>query len=226
MELNNRKFILVVLALLTCLYGFSQSDSLSSDASMNQKKHIKFHFSFDARRSFVMNQKSKFNGITIGIEVKEKHRFGLSFHGMKSKIQFIGDIYKDLFPKATDTLLFDFSYLSFYYDKIWLKNKRWELSSPLHNGAGGVNLRYKDTLGNVSVPFLKQGVYVVSLGAKAQYKVFRWFAFGLGGGYRATFAAKKNVRNVIDAPYYQFQFKLLLGELYKMVLKREANSEW
>jgi len=226
MVLNKFKYILVILTVFACSLSFSQNDSLGSEVLVEKKNAIKFHFAFDARRSFVINHKAKFNGITVGIEVKDKHRFGLSFHGMKSKVQFIGEINKDLFPNATDTLLFEFSYVSFYYDKIWLKNKRWELSTPLHTGVGGINLRYKDTSGKVSAPFLNQGAYVVSLGGKAQYKVFRWFAFGLGGGYRMSFSDKKNVRNVLDAPYYQFQFKVLLGELYKIAFKKEELSDW
>lgn len=223
MELNNFKYILVVLVMLFFSNVFSQDENLDT---LGTSKNIKFHFAFDARRSYVINKKAKFNGITLGIEVKEKHRFGIGFHGMKSKIEYLGSINKDVFPDATDTLLFEFSYLSFYYEKIWLNNKRWELSTPLHNGTGAFNLRYKNRAGEISAPYFNQTAYIISFGGKAQYKVFRWFAFGVGAGYRTTLSKKENVQKALNAPYYQFQFKVLMGELYNIAFKKEDLSDW
>lgn len=197
---------------------------------VHKKKEIKptkLYFAFDARRSFVLDNKVKLNGIKIGIELYEKHRLGLGFYAMQEPVKFVGKIDKMEFKDATDTLFFNFNYSGLFYDYIWLRTKRWELTTPLHLGAGGIQLNYLDTLGHRNpTPFIKGGSYVLGVGGSVQFKIWRWLALGSGGGYRKMLTKEENIKRPLNAPYYQFQVKILLGEIYRMAFKKETLEEW
>jgi hypothetical protein len=205
------------------------SSTVAQDTIPDKKeiRKAKFHFAFDSRRSTVIDQTAKFNGITVGVELYEKHRLGIGFHGLQNEIRFRGAVDKDVYPTATDTLFYNFSYSSVFYDRIWLRSKRWELSSPVHFGAGDLTIRYMDTAGVKSAPFINGGSLISSAGGYAQFKVFRWFALGAGAGYRTALIRDENITRALNAPYYQFQFKLLIGELYKIAFRRETlDDDW
>ena len=214
---------------LLLIFLIATTHMVAQDSIPNKKeiRKAKIHFAFDARRSAVIDQTAKFNGITFGVELYEKHRIGIGFHGLQQEVRFRGAVDKDLYPTATDTLFFNFAYTSLFYDRIWFRNKRWELSSPLHLGAGALTIRYMDTAGIKAPPFVNGGSMIASTGGYAQFKVFRWFALGAGVGYRSALIRDKNITRALNAPYYQFQFKLLLGELYKMTFrKEELTGDW
>ena len=215
---------LIILLLLGTFHSWSQdSTSVSDDKKIKKAKLL---FAFDARRSYVLNSKVKFNGFKLGVELFEKHRVGIGIYGLQQPVNFVGKIDKLEFPDATDTLLFNFSYSGFFYDYIWLRTKRWELTTPFHLGAGGLELRYQDTTGHISPPFIKGGSFVFGAGGSVQFKVFRWFALGTGGGYRTMLTKEENIKKPLNAPYYQFQVKILLGELYRMAFKKEKLEDW
>lgn len=213
--------------ILTIVFGnlSAQSDSLYSEGEKDIKT-AKLLFAFDARRSFVLDNKVKFNGIKIGVELIEKHRIGLGFYGMQQPVKFVGFIDKQKFPEATDTLFFNFNYGGAFYEYIWLRSKRWELTTPMHLGLGGIELTYLDTAGIRRPPFIKGGSFVLGFGASAQFKIWRWLALGTGGGYRRMLTSEENIKRPLNAPYYQFQVKILLGELYRMAFRRETLEEW
>ncbi|WP_258540707.1 hypothetical protein [Parvicella tangerina] len=189
-------------------------------------KKAKLMFALDARRSFVLDNKVKFNGFKIGVELYEKHRVGLGFYGLRKPVNFIGRIDKQEFPEATDTLFFNFNYTGFFYDYVWLRTKRWELTTPTHLGIGAIEIQYQDTAGVRRPPFIKGGSVVFGIGGSVQFKIWRWLALGTGGGYRAMLSKEENIKRPLNAPYYQFQVKILLGELFRMAFKREELDEW
>lgn len=218
------KFMVILLVMLSTL-GWSQDSTFVPKEK--KVKTAKLLFAFDARRSYVLDNKVKFNGIKIGVELYEKHRIGLGIYGMQKPVEFVGFVDKQKFPDATDTIFFNFNYSGIFYDYVWLRTKRWELTTPLHLGVGGIELKYLDTAHHVSAqPFVKGGSYVFALGGTVQFKIWRWFALGTGGGYRKMLTHEENIKRPLDAPYYQFQVKILLGELYRMAFKRKNLEEW
>jgi hypothetical protein len=116
--------------------------------------------------------------------------------------------------------------LSLFYDYIWLRTKRWDLTTPIHLGSGNISISYLDTTGQRSAPFLSQSVGMLGFGGAAQFKVFRWFALGAGVGYRKMLTRDINIGRSLTAPYYQFQLKLLVGELYRMTFRRRELEAW
>lgn len=218
------KLIIIGLLLFSCV--FYGQDSIVIQLDQPKVKKAKLLFAFDARRSFVLGNKVKFNGIKLGVELHEKHRIGLGIYALQRPVKFTGKINRMEYPDATDTLYFNFSYSGVFYDYIWLRTKRWELTTPLHLGLGGLELTYQDTSGVRSAPFIKGGSFVFGAGGSVQFKIWRWFALGTGGGIRQMLTNEENIKKPLNAPYYQFQVKILLGELYRMAFKRETLEEW
>ncbi|MCB9189591.1 MAG: hypothetical protein H6599_09980 [Flavobacteriales bacterium] len=222
--MQRSKWIFILFLVFSNLSWGQDSTSVASEKPIKKAKLL---FAFDARRSYVLNNKVKFNGIKIGVELYEKHRVGLGFYWLQQPVNFVGKIDHIQYPEATDTLLFNFSYSGLFYDYVWLRTKRWELTTPVHLGVGGIELKYLDTAGHVNpTPFIKGGSYVFGVGGSVQFKVWRWFALGTGGGYRTMLTHEENIKKPLNAPYYQFQVKILLGEIYRMVFRRETLDEW
>lgn len=185
----------------------------------------KFFVGFDARRSFVLEKNSKFNGVKLGLSYRNKHRFGLGFYGMDTPIRYVGEVDKNKHPDATDTVRFNFGYVSTFYEYVWYKSKRWDLSTPIHLGIGNLSFSYLDTTSKYQ-PFYSGGVLMSEFTGVAQFKVFRWFAIGSGAGYRMMLIGEKTIRKSLNSPIFIFQFKILFGEIYKMTFRRKNLEKW
>jgi hypothetical protein len=216
--------------LLFFLIGYAglnqiKAAALQAKDTVANKSDYKFFFALDARRSFVLENSSKFNGLKLGVTYKEKHRFGFGFYGMQQPVRFVAEVDRDIYPTSTDTVRFNFSYVSAFYEYVWLKNKRWELSTPFHLGVGNLSFSYMDTAA-LYRPLYGGGALMTEMTGVAQYKVFRWFAVGTGAGYRAMLLSEKSIRQSLNSPVYLIQFKLLFGELYKMTFRRKNLEKW
>ena len=206
------------------IFGTSvKSDSLENDG----KKKRKFLFALDARRSFVLNRKTKFTGIKIGATVNNTYKWGLGLYAMENPIRMNGVLLdKEEYPDASDTILFDFNYVSYFFEPILIKTKRWEVSTPFQIGIGSIKLSYRDTTNTKDVLFQKGGSPIVGVSSLAQFKLFRWLALGAGFGYRVIVVKDADVRRSVSAPIYNFQVKILFGEIFKMVFKPNELEEW
>jgi hypothetical protein len=232
---KNSRLITYILIVIGCLNSgsiisqfkdtLSNQPNIDSTYSKKEEKHLKFFFGFDARRSFVLKNNSKFNGIKIGLSYKNKHRFGIGLYGMQEPITFVGEVDRIKHPDATDTVRFNFGYGSLFYEYVWFKNKRWDLSTPIHFGLGNLAFSFKDTSANYQRLF-GGGALMTELTGVAQFKIFRWFALGTGVGYRMMLIDDKTIRKSLNSPVYIFQVKILFGEIYKMTFRRKNLEEW
>lgn len=212
-------FYIIVLFFSISLFG---QDSIQNP---NEDKR-KLLFSFDARRSVILNQNVKVGGLKIGARIGNKYQWGLGFYGMSEPIERYVPLDKNQFPDSRDTILFDFDYTTFFYDKIWYHSKRWEIATPFHFGIGSLKLDYLSN--DVNQPrknFLKGAAFTSEISSTVQYKIYRWFAVGTGFGYRKILINDKKTTRALDAPVYIFQMKLLIGELYKSWFKKEDNPD-
>jgi len=216
----------VKLTITTCLILIG-GILFCQDTTITERKikKVKLYFAFDASRSFLAEPNVKFNGLKLGLELKEKYRFGLAFYTLAQQVRFQGKVDHSLYPEATDTLFFNFGYLSLFYDHVWLRTKRWELTSPLHLGSVNIELSYRDIYSKNHL-FLSRSSAMIGFGGTAKFKIFRWFALGVGAGYRQMLTRDYNIGRSLNAPFYQFQVKLLIGELYRMAFKRKELEEW
>ncbi len=221
-------YLLLFLISFQCVFAQVQ-DSIPEVEKTKKERSIrksKMYFALDASRSFLSEPNVRFNGIKIGVELMEKHRVGLAIYGLTNQVRFMGEIDQDEYPASTDTLYFNFSYASVFYDHVWLRTKRWELTTPFHIGIGGIDISYLDTAGVRSSPFLSTNSVMMGFGGSAQFKLLRWVALGTGAGYRQMLTRDENIGKSLNAPFYQLQLKILLGEIYRMAFKREELEEW
>jgi hypothetical protein len=204
-------------------------DSMPLDtATKKKKKKVKFLFAFDSRRSFAVGEKVKMSGFKIGITIKERHKTGFGIYGLGDGINLEGiELNPVDFPGSSDTSLvnFNFNYATIFYEFVYFKKGRWELTIPQHLGSGSVTAAYEDTVGVFQpISEFKTGAYVLS--TTAQFKVFRWFALGTGVGYRTMLTKNETLKEGFRGPIYSFQIKVLLGELYRMAFKKEELDDW
>lgn len=178
----------------------------------------------DARRSFFKGTPVKINGLRTGLEYKGVHRFGLGIYGL-SKNAVFNNIQVD-HPAATDTsrVIFNVTYGSLFYERVFFKSPKWEFAIPTEFSAGSISGSFEDTTG-VFKPFVESPFSALSLGFQAKYYVFKWLAPNVSLGYRFTFNTLPEVKGTFNRPYYSFGVQILLGELYRAIFKREKKED-
>jgi len=190
------------------------------------KSKTKFLFGFDGRKSPVLGRSSSFSGLKIGWERFGVNKYGFGFYNMKTPIRTVHDpVPQEVFPDATDTTKFDFGYVSFFYERLWYEDHRWELSTPFHFGIGTLLGSYIDTTGAANT-FFSGSSWMYEISAVAQYRLFRWFAIGGGFGYRGMLTDDHRARKALSAPVFILQFKVLLGQLGKMIFTPKRLTPW
>lgn len=194
--------------------GYSENDSIDFFPKQTGTKLWKPIIGFDAFRSYYSGTPVKFNGFRFGAQFKGVHRFGFGFYGLKKDLVY-DNINVD-YPTATDTSLvkFQLNYASMFYERVLLRYKKWELSIPLHLGAGGLNAFVEDSLGNYQ-KYYATSFSLISFGLNAKYFILPWLAPRAGGGIRITYNAPREIRRAFNAIYYTFGLSIIPGELYK-----------
>ncbi len=217
--------------LFWCLAAFKQQTSLSQNHDSTRVFFPKYYgvkkwrplIGFDAYRSFYSGAPVKFNGLRLGVELKGVHRFGIGFYGLKKDLIF-SDLVVDS-PLATDTsqVKFQLNYSAFFYERVFYKNKRWEVSIPLYLGGGGLN-GFVEGGDGIFYKYLATSFSLLNSGINAKYYLFTWLAPRVGAGLRFTFNTEKSLKKAFNGPYYNFGLSILVGELYKVIFKSNAKT--
>ncbi len=212
--------IILMLVVGTPGYANSLEDTVATD-TVKQKNKWRMIFSFDTRRSFIVSRNATIFGLKPGVELNKKHRFGIGLYSLSNPI-ILDDVRTPEFDTAAIRL--EFGYGSIYYEYVLLNNKRWEFTVPFHLGGGTVKLSHRDSLGQF-IPWREQGVMATELSVTGYYKVLRWFAVGGGVGYRAMVTRDEQTKRAFNAPIYIIKARLLVGEIYKMIFKKDKIDE-
>lgn len=173
---------------------------------------------FDAYRSFYSGAPVKFNGLRFGVEYKGVHRFGFGFYGLKKDLVFT-DLSVD-YPLATDTSLvkFKLNYAALFYERVFYKTRKWEISLPLYLGGGGLD-GYVEGNDGVFYRYTASSFSLLNTGVNVKYYLLPWLAPRIGTGFRLTFNAEKTLRKAFNGPYYAFGLSIMVGELYRSLFK-------
>src|SRR5690606_32326819 len=99
-----------------------------------------------------------------------------------------------------------------------LKTPKWEVAIPAYLAAGGVEGFVEDSLGFYH-RFDASSFSALSTGGAVKYYIFSWFAARVGIGQRFMFNTEKSIRKAFNAPYYSLGFSILVGELYREIVK-------
>lgn len=226
------RYLLALLLFSSVVYGQESNPPEAIEPiedSLKKKNEWKFLFGFDARTSWVLGEKSGLAGLKIGATLNKKHNFGVGIYFLKQQIVRGGVTLDPVeFPDATDTTSYNFGYSSLFYEPIWYNSRRLSLSTPFHYGTATVTASYKrsDTTAAIWTQYFTERKPLVEVSGVATYKVFRWFAFGVGGGYRFVLSEDQQVRRALSGPVVIFQAKVMLGVLYKLAFKKPIDDGW
>lgn len=202
---------LITLTLIFNSYSQNRIEKIDKPGTFFPKysgdKKWKMFFDFDARRSVLLSQKIKINGIRIGCTYKGVNRFGIGLYSLKDKIQIeglaidIADAHSQPDPKVS------FSFTTLFYEKVFFKTKRWEISLPASCGIGSLNSEYKNNLGNYK-KLKKDNFSLVSLGVNTNFYILPWLYPRVMVGYRFAFNSNKNIASSFTKPFYAFGISL------------------
>ncbi len=211
-----KQLFLIVFGLLLSVLSFCQSDTAKRDK-------YKFVGTFDMRNSVVIGHKVKFNGVKIGIG-NSKHRFGIGIYGLREPVVTYDRRVDSV--DATDTNRYNFGFLSFFYERILYRSKRWEFSAPVHLNLGSLKGEYLST-GRKFKKYLDEPASSITLSVKSHFKVFRWIGLHGGFGYNVMLNRDKPTRKALNAPFYSFGIKIFLAEAWKLTFNKEyRKSPW
>jgi len=209
--------LLIILNLNFNIYSQNKIDQHEEPGMFFPKyigeKKWKVFFNFDARRSFLNEQQIKINGIRIGANYKGVNRFGIGLYSLKKKIIIEGaDI--DMADTNEDSdVRVSFSFTTFFYEKVFLKSKRWEISLPAYHGIGSLNSEYKNNLGNYK-PLKKDNFTVIGIGINTNFYLLSWLYPTATLGYRFAFTKDKKIAASFTKPFYAFGISLNPMEAY------------
>lgn len=219
--------VLIIVCLFFANYSSGQINSIFKYdttrkffPSVHGEKKWRPAIGFDAFRSFYSGTPVKFNGLRFGLEFRGVHRFGFGFYGLKRDLVFT-DLSVD-YPLATDTSLvkFNLNYAAFFYERVFYKNRKWEVSIPLYLGGGGLD-GYVEGSDGIYYKYLATSFSLVNTGIGLKYYLLKWLAPRVGIGYRFTFNTEKTLRKSFNGAYYAFGVSVIIGELYKTIFKNK-----
>jgi len=166
------------------------------------EKKWKFYFHFDARRSVFQGNFIKINGYRIGANYKGVNRFGIGIHSIRNKDKIeISSIPVDKPDALHDTVKVGFAITTLFYERVFYKTKRWEISLPIFMGTGNVNSEYTTIFDNKKL-LKKEEFSVIGLGINTHYYIFPWLSPKLSIGYRFAFTPNQKIADSFSKPFY------------------------
>lgn len=217
--LNVRHFLVVLSLLVLPLFAIGQENEVSK----KKDRKYAFYFAFDGRKSFVNTEPNSLAGLRLGLEhKKKKFRYGLGLYFLRNEIDG-DDKYVDDLGDTLD-IRYAFGYPSIFYEKILLKNHKWELNSAIILGAGDHDTKVgRPGEGFKSIKRIKSTVW--ELNGTADYYLTDWLALGSGVGYRLIVGANEDIREAYSSPIYIVKLKLKIFKLYHSLRNKEQNNE-
>jgi len=178
------------------------------------EKKWKMYFAFDARRSFLLQQQIKINGFRVGVAFKGVHRFGIGIYSLTDKISIDGITVKNPDAHESPNVRVSFGITTLFYERVFYKTKRWEVSFPAFIGTGSINSEYKNNLGNYK-NLKKNNFSVIGVGINTHYYIFSWLSPRIMLGYRFSFNADDKIASGFSKPVYAIGISLNPFEAYR-----------
>lgn len=209
--------------LIVSAFLLASSFAASLPDSVQQKPNPRFLLGFDARNSFVADQKARIGGVRVGIELKSRYRFGLGVYATDPPVakKVIINI-----PNRPDpvhvTAVIRLNYLAPFFEYVWYQSKHWELSSPVVLGLGSISVE----IDRSDSPTVRQVNGLALLGEVAvagHYKIFPWVGIGSGVGYRKMFASPIVSKN-FDSIIYILKLKLFPEPIIRAIFPRKQKA--
>lgn len=239
MKMANIHIKLFFILIITTTYftGVTNAQTDSTYKAPKKQKDLKFLFGFDSRISWILDSRTRFDGVKIGVEYLGKDRVGIGFYAIKNPIVLrnrpvvidsipVFNGFDTVMAPIVDTLdlFLDYRYTSIFLEHIIVSKKKYEITVPMHLGGGQSNISYFHPSDNKSRSLLHFGFLVTEISITGHYKIFPWIGIGSGIGYRSMVTRDKDVKRAFDAPIIVFKLKLFLGDLYRGIFPKKEKE--
>jgi hypothetical protein len=196
---------------------FSTGQEVSVDTIADDKQIGKFLLNFDSRQSFVLGQRTKMNGIRLGMELLGRYRLGVGFYNMRDPI-----ILNTTRINGTDyDISLKLNYTTFFTEYVFYKDYKFTASAVMSTGLGSGELNHKNQVSRVDSVVKTPSFPIIATNLAVYYHPISWLAVGGGVGVRRVVQGDKNFKKVFNSPIYIFKIKVILGTLFKAMFKRE-----
>lgn len=186
-------------------------------------KKWRFSLDLDARSTFADGARARLGGLRVGLEFKRIHKFGI---GIYSLDQGLSKSNTELIDESIRNIHFDFDYLTLFYERVLLFNKKWEWSAAIHFGTGNIEGTYQ--IHNSDETFVIDPIQVkpLELSTSAYYHFNWWLSGGGGIGYRYMRKTPQELQNDFNGAVYILKVKLRIGKLVKSIWNEDVKNEY
>jgi len=183
---------------------------------------IKADIKFDARRTFFQKQWIGVGGLRLGVEYRRIHRIGMGFYFLNTRI-FDSEFDYDI---VAESIEYDFSYNSIYYERALYFDRKWEFGSGIHLGGGRINVLYNPDGGNNRVIIDEIPFNTGEFSLYGEYNIFYWLGIGTGLGYRHVWGLDKTLRQSFSSPIFSATLQVKFIKLAKSFFNEAVKDEF
>jgi hypothetical protein len=185
--------------------------TLSGDKVLDDRyRKWRVDLSADARITMISNTRTRLGGVRLGLEYRRVHRFGIGIYNVGDGVGV--STLREISP-AIDTATLTMGYISAYYERVLLFNRKWEWSVTGHIGRGSVQGDYL-FLGSSKVETFDQRFTLVEASSVLYYHLTYFMSVGAGLGYRGVDTDISEISRIYSSPVAVLRLRI---RLFKMV---------
>ncbi len=209
-------FVTIFIFLSQFIANAQLVDSIGEAIKFKPKLSVRL----DNRYSFTATTPSTILAFKIGAEFNDRFKVGGGYNLLNSKLT------KPVYLQADgrDTIVISnlkMSYMSYYIEYVFFRNKRWEFSLPIQIGIGNTHYEYRID----KFKFRNNWSMIINYEANisGQYKIIKWVGVGAGIGYQLMLKDNPAIKENFNTPIYVIKLKVFLGEIYRSVFPKKKN---
>lgn len=201
--------------------GFSAKAQFVDSIGEAIKFKPKLSVRLDNRYSFTAATPSKIVGFKVGAEFQDRFRVGGGYNLLNSELK--KEVYV-LKNGVNDTVMsfLKMSYMSYFIEYVFYRDKRWEFSIPLQIGIGNTHYEYRID----NFKFRNNWSVIVNYEASVSghYRIIKWIGIGGGLGYQLMLKDNPAIPENFNTPIYVVKLKIFLGDIYRSVFKPQKDK--
>lgn len=180
--------------------------------AQEEETKYKTFINFNGSSSFLKNDTKYFN-LSFGIKAKCKYKFGVNYGWLRGTYK-TEDYPVDLlqYPNAQSETRTDIKFYSVMFEPILIKEKKFNISTPINVGFSDLLSEYKESALNYS-EYHKETPFFASVALDADFRILAFMKIGLTLGYRHVFSDLDLATNEFSTPFIGVGIKI--GKLCK-----------
>ena len=170
----------------------------------------------ESRNSFITSSFAKISAVKVGLDYNRRVQVGLSSNWLFSDITRPTTIDVEGIPTSTNVRL-QYQYVAPYFEYTFYRKSGWEFNIPVMIGIG--RSHYFTDIGGQR--YKTDASWVVSYEPfmVGQYHLLRYFAVGLGVGYRLILVGHAGLNESFNSPVYILKGRVILGQIWTDIKK-------